>query len=184
MEKFSRGIFFCDYRCRFSFLNRHHHTTSNASTATNNTTKTTHMNTTKHNQKQTNTNTSPISNTDTCPLHSKWHEVCTVMLGQLFRAWCEHVRPTGNWDKVHALWHSGKSARARVDELSLSLLLRGKRGKTRAGREKERGEKRESKKDREHERREGGKPSVCRFKTPPYVRSGRLRVYPENARMC
>ena len=28
-----------------------------------------------------------------------------------------------------------------------------------------------------------GKPSVCRFKTPPCVRSRRLRVYPENARM-
>ena len=26
--------------------------------------------------------------------------------------------------------------------------------------------------------------SVCRFKTPPCVRSRRLRVYPENARMC
>ena len=41
------GPFFLNYRRRF--VNRHHHTTANASTATNNTTKTTHSNTTKHN---------------------------------------------------------------------------------------------------------------------------------------
>ena len=37
----------------------------------------------------------PISSTDAGPLHSKWHEVCTVMPGQLFLACCEHVRPNG-----------------------------------------------------------------------------------------
>ena len=63
--------------------------------ATNNTTKTTHT--------LTHTNTylhiTPISNTDTRPLHSKWHEACTVMPGQLFLAYCEHVRLTGNEPK-------------------------------------------------------------------------------------
>ena len=29
-----------------------------------------------------------------------------------------------------------------------------------------------------------GKSPVCRFKTPPCVRSGRLRVYRQKARMC
>ena len=93
--------------------------------ATNNTTKTTHTNTTKHNQTQAH---HPTSNTDTCPLHSKWHEVCTVMLGQLFH----DTNMFGNkeWATALAFWHS-RQARAvctesELDERSLSLSLRKK----------------------------------------------------------
>ena len=60
------------------------------------------------------------------------------------------------------------------------------REKTREGTEQDRIEERreERREEREERRREGGKNlSVCRFKTLPCVRSGRLRVYPENARM-
>ena len=71
---------------------------------------------------------------------------------------------------------------------------REEREKTREGREKERRDKRrDRKKDRQKEERESTReekaehPSMCRFKTPPCVRSGRLRVYlrvcPENACM-
>ena len=62
----------------------------------------------------------------------------------------------------------------------------------------ERADKREESREREGERERARKTdreqarkkekaensSVCRFKTPPCVRSRRLRVYRENARMC
>ena len=55
-------------------------------------------------------------------------------------------------------------------------------------RREERGEEKRGRKERERarerrrERREN--PPVCTFKTPPCVRSGRLRVYRQQARMC
>ena len=62
---------------------------------------------------------------------------------------------------------------------------RGKRARERMKRKREE-RTREREKERREEKREekAENPSVCRFKTPPCVRSGRLRVYPENARMC
>ena len=53
-------------------------------------------------------------------------------------------------------------------------------------REERRRERRTDRKKRERARKteKAENPSVCRFKTPPCVRSRRLRVYPENARMC
>ena len=85
----------------------------------------------------------------------------------------------------------------------MSSLLREKRRekreerreRERENREEERREerrrdrkKRESKKDIQRARttEKVENTSVCRFKTPPCpcVRSRRLRVYPENARMC
>ena len=118
----------------FLFWNCHHHTTANASTPTLRQ-PTTHTNTTKHNQTQRNTNTSHISSTDTGPIHSKWLEACTVMPGQSFRAWCEHVRPTRNGPrKALALWHSGQvramCTESQLDERSLSLSLRERRKKS------------------------------------------------------
>ena len=78
----------------------------------------------------------------------------------------------------------------------MSLLLREKREKTREGRETERREeKRGEEKERRTDRRKredrqkarktekAETPSVCRFKPPPCVRSRRLRVYRENARV-
>ena len=58
-----------------------------------------------------------------------------------------------------------------------------KRDKTREEKRKER--TRESNRERERERRRERRenPPVCTFKTPPCVRSGRLRVYRQQARM-
>ena len=58
-----------------------------------------------------------------------------------------------------------------------------RRRETRRDGDEKRQKERQTEGQTEHERREGGKPSVCRFKTLPCVRSGRLRVYPANARM-
>ena len=59
-----------------------------------------------------------------------------------------------------------------------------RRRETRKDRNEKRQKERHTEGQTEHERREKAEnPSVCRFKTPPCVRSGRLRVYPENARM-
>ena len=106
-EKIFRWIFVCNYRCRFFLFFEpsppHNSQRIRANTdATGNTYNTylnilTHTNTYQHNQ--TPPNTSPISSTDAGPLHSKCPEACTVMLGHLFLARCEHVRPITNGPK-------------------------------------------------------------------------------------
>ena len=71
----------------------------------------------------------------------------------------------------------------------MSLLLRGKTREKRAEKENEKStkEENEGREKEDDERKRGGKererPSVCRFKTPPCVRSKRFRVYWQNARM-
>ena len=43
------------------------------------------------------------------PIHSKWHEACTGIPGQMCLAWCERVRPTRNGPRpTHSGTH-GKS---------------------------------------------------------------------------
>ena len=65
-----------------------------------------------------------------------------------------------------------------------------KRGKRERDKRREGREEEKRKKDRQEEERERARKtekaenaSVCAFKTLPCVRSGRLRVFPENARM-
>ena len=53
--------------------------------------------------------------------------------------------------------------------------------KRRGKKERERATERERERERRRERREN--PPLCTFKTPPCVRSGRLRVYRQQARM-
>ena len=57
---------------------------------------------------------------------------------------------------------------------------REKRGEEKEGQRKKRERARKTESTREEK---AENPSVCRFKTPPCVRSGRLRMYRENARM-
>ena len=121
MEKLSRGILFWYYRFRFcSFLNRHHHTTANASTATNNKTKTTHTityshmlthaHTTKHNKTQTNTNKHKHFQVAR-GLHSKMIRTCSAKQGmsqstgtltlRQVRAVCTQREPDWTSDHCH-----------------------------------------------------------------------------------
>ena len=159
-----------------SFLNRHHHTTANASSATNNTTMTTHTNTTnttKHRQTQTH-HPFPAQGG---PLHSK-SVFDTNKFGQ-----------TGNEPKYR---HSDSLAsRSRVCRERESptgrviIVIVAERGERRQERE----ERREREKRREKEREKRTSPPLPHPPThpttnttpsplpsPPCVGSKRLRV--------
>ena len=64
-----------------------------------------------------------LSSTDTGPRHSKWHEACTGISGQLFLAWCDHVRPTGNEPKYMHSGPQGKSERVYHPRHNLNKLF-------------------------------------------------------------
>ena len=190
-SKFPCGIFSCNLRFRFGLfwtvittqqpMHRRQHWRNQQHNEDN----------TYYNQTQTNTNTSPISRTDTGPLHSKWHEVCTVMKGQLFRALCEHVRPTRNGPRSMHSGPQGKSElcvqRAIIVVFSEREEREDKRGKRKRTKEENDGREKERREERKREKRTPPHTpsllSVCRFKTSPCVGSKRFRVYWQNARM-
>ena len=111
MEINSLAGYFLKFQISFwSFLNRHHHTTANASTPNTDAKPTTqrrqhiltHTYTYLHILTQPNTtntqpNTTLISSTGTGPLHSKWHEACTVIPGQLFLCMTRTLSPNRKW---------------------------------------------------------------------------------------
>ena len=172
-DKFSRGTFFLKLQISFgSFLNRHHHTTANASTATNNTTKTTHTNTNKHNQTQTNTDTSHISSTKRPTsfqvargLHSFYFD--TNKFGRTGK------EPKYRHWQVRAVCAQRESPTGRV----IIVIVAERRE-----RRQEREERREREKRREKEREENPPSSSPPPTTPPPFPP--LRVYAQNVSVC
>ena len=74
-------------------------------------------------------------------------------------------------------------ARARAKEKEQEKEREREERETRIEGKKEKRREEEGKNEREQERERRENPPVCTFKTPPCVRSGRLRVYRQRARM-
>ena len=98
--------------------------------------------------------------------------------------------------KVHALFPKGQGRAVCIERESptgrviIVIVAEREEREDKREREKRREERKGEEKEAHTERRERARKtekaenaSVCAFKTPPCVRSGRLRVFPENARM-
>ena len=183
------------------FLNRHHHTTANASTATNNTTKTihyyhimTHAHTTKHNQTQTPPNTTPISSTDTGLPNSKWHDSYARTVVSCMMRRCSLHKERGHSPRTLTLRPVRAVFTERDPTGRVIIVLVAERKKTRKTRqEKEKSETSRERRERERrkrgrrERRKRGRrerEGKEREGGPPCVGSKRLHIYRQNARMC